>query len=185
MDYKPLIMKVFSFVLLLLCGILPLRAQQADSLRLEAARCKAAHRYEQACLLYQRLLQRYPGDLSLLSACAETQLLCGNEEAAAKLYRQVLQHDDCHLQACIFMGNYHFLRAEKTKKRLDEEYRQLPAPTRMQYARYRNALADLLATDYAQARAYLQRVLQQFPSAEAAETLKRIKTMEEEAERVP
>ena len=37
----------------------------------------------------------------------------------------------------------------------------------MQYARYRNGLSDVFTNSYGKAKAYLQRVLQVFPSMEA------------------
>ena len=48
----------------------------------------------------------------------------------------------------------------------------------MQYARYRNGLSDVFTNSYGKAKAYLQRVLQVFPSMEAGNTLEKIKKME-------
>ena len=45
----------------------------------------------------------------------------------------------------------------------------------MQYARYRNGLSDVFTNSYGKAKAYLQRVLQVFPSMEAGNTLEKNK----------
>ena len=64
------------------------------------------------------------------------------------------------------------------KKKLEEDYKKITSPTRMQYARYRNGLSDVFTNSYGKAKAYLQRVLQVFPSMEAGNTLEKIKKME-------
>lgn len=175
-------MRTFALLLLFLsCRVLLLPAQVSDeTLRQQAASCKAARNYDQACNLYHQLLQRCPDDVSALADCAEVQLLRGNESDAVMLYSKVLTLDANHLQACIFMGNYYYLCGEKAKRETDEEYRKIEVPTRMQYARYRDALTAIFASDYSQARLYLQRVLQQFPSTEAKKTLARIAEVEQD-----
>ena len=60
----------------------------------------------------------------------------------------------------------------------EEDYKKITSPTRMQYARYRNGLSDVFTNSYGKAKAYLQRVLQVFPSMEAGNTLEKIKKME-------
>ena len=90
----------------------------------------------------------------------------------------LLMLDADNLQANIFLGNYYYLQAEKDKKKLEEDYKKITSPTRMQYARYRNGLSDVFTNSYGKAKAYLQRVLQVFPSMEAGNTLEKIKKME-------
>ena len=102
--------------------------------------------------------------------------------------KKVLMLDADNLQANIFLGNYYYLQAEKDKKKLEEDYKKITSPTRMQYARYRNGLSDVFTNSYGKAKAYLQRVLQVFPSMEAGNTLEKIKKMELElkiAVRIP
>ncbi len=86
--------------------------------------------------------------------------------------------DADNLAANIFIGNYLYLKAEREKKQLEADYKKISAPTRMQYARYRNGLSDVFTNSYGKAKAYLQRVLQVFPSMEAGNTLEKIKKME-------
>ena len=97
-----------------------------------------------------------------------------------KDYEKVLMLDGDNLQANIFLGNYFYLQAEKERKKLDDDFKKITSPTRMQYARYRNGLSDVLTNSYSKAKTYLQRVLQVFPSMEAGNTLERIKKMEAE-----
>ena len=51
--------------------------------------------------------------------------------------------DANNLQANIFLGSYYYLQAEREKKKLEDDYKKITSPTRMQYARYRNGLSDV------------------------------------------
>ena len=100
------------------------------------------------------------------------------EKDAVKTYEKVLILDANNLQANIFLGNYFYLQAEREKKKLEDDYKKITSPTRMQYARYRNGLSDVYSNGYSKAKDYLQRVLQLFPSTEAGNTLEKIKKLE-------
>ena len=116
--------------------------------------------------------------MKALVSCAEMEMMRGKEKDALKTYEKVLMLDADNLQANIFLGNYYYLQAEKDKKKLEEDYKKITSPTRMQYARYRNGLSDVFTNSYGKAKTYLQRVLQVFPSMEAGNTLEKIKKME-------
>lgn len=143
-----------------------------------AAHYKEKRNYDKAYLFYKEYLQYHPDEVAALVPCAQMQMMRGEEKDAVKLYEKVLTLDADNLQANIFLGNYYYLQAEREKKKLDEDYKKLPSPTRMQYARYRNGLSDILSTDYGKAKSYLQRVLQLFPSTEAGHTLEKIRKVE-------
>lgn len=145
-----------------------------------AAHYKDIRNYDKAYLFYREFLQRYPEDVSALVSCAEMEMMRGREKEALKLYEHALQLDANNLQANIFLGNYYYLQAENNKKKLEDDYKKLASPTRMQYARYRNGLSDVYTDGYTKAKIYLQRVLQLFPSTEAGKTLERIKGVEKE-----
>lgn len=145
-----------------------------------AARYKEMRNYDKAWLFYKEFLQRHPEDVPALVSCAEMEMMRGKEKDALKTYEKVLMLDADNLQANIFLGNYYYLQAEKDKKKLDDDYKKIASPTRMQYARYRNGLSDVLANSYSKAKACLQRVLRVFPSMEAGHTLEKIKKIEAE-----
>ena len=136
--------------------------------------------YAKAYLFYKEWLQYYPEDVPGLVACAEMQMMRGEAKDALKLYETVLALDADNLQANIFLGNYYYLQAERKKKTLEDNYKKIISPTRMQYASYRNGLSDVFANGYDKAKNYLQKVLQLFPSTEAGKTLERIKILEKE-----
>ena len=106
----------------------------------------------------------------------------GRESEALETYRKVLSLDADNLAANIFIGNYLYLKAEREKKQLEADYKKISAPTRMQYARYRDGLSRVMSTGYGKAREYLQKVISQFPSTEAQKTLERIKLIEKRKE---
>ena len=155
--------------------------EAAPRLAQELAVCYRDKRnYDKAYLFYKEWLQYYPADVSALVACAEMQMMRGETKDAMKLYEKVLALDADNLQANIFLGNYYYLQAEQKKKTLEDNYKKIVAPTRMQYAGYRNGLSDIYSNGYSKAKGYLQKVLQLFPSTEAGKTLERIKKLEKE-----
>ena len=143
-----------------------------------AARYKESRNYDKAYFFYKEFLQRYPEDVPALVSCAEMEMMRGKEKDAVKTYEKVLLLDADNLQANIFLGNYYYLQAEIEKKKIEEDYKKIASPTRMQYARYRNGLTDVFSNNYTKAKTYLQRVLQLFPSTEAGKTLDKIKKIE-------
>lgn len=143
-----------------------------------ATQYKELRNYDKAYLFYKEFLQYHTDDVPMLVSCAEMEMMRGKEKDAMETCQKVLALDANNLQANIFLGNYYYLQAENAKKKLEEDFKKIPTPTRMQQARYRNGLSDLFANNYSRAKEYLQRVLQLFPSTEAGKTLEKIKKME-------
>ena len=107
----------------------------------------------------------------------------GKEAEALKTYQKVLMLDADNLAANIFIGNYLYLKAEREKQRIENEYKKIAAPTRMQYARYRDGLSRVMSNGYGKAREYLLKVVSRFPSTEARKTLDKIQLIEKEVNR--
>ncbi len=42
--------------------------------------------------------------------------------------------DANNLQSQYFLGSYYYLQAEREKKKLEDDYKKITSPTRMQYA---------------------------------------------------
>lgn len=145
-----------------------------------AVHYKEKRDYDKAYLFYKEFLQHHPKDVPALVSCAEMEMMRGKENDARKTYEKVLMLDADNLQANIFLGNYYYLQAEKDRKKLEDDFKKLASPTRMQYARYRDGLSDVFTKSYSKAKTYLQSVLLIFPSMEAANTLERIKKIEAE-----
>lgn len=143
-----------------------------------ATHYKRIRNYDKAYLFFREYLQHHPEDVSGLVSCAEMEMMRGKEKDALKTYEKVMTLDSNNLQANIFLGNYYYLQAERDKKKLDDDYKKIASPTRMQYARYCNGLSNLYSGNYNKAKNYLQRVLQLFPSTEAGKTLERIQLLE-------
>ena len=145
-----------------------------------AAYYKDKRNYDKAYLFYREFLQYHSEDVPALVSCAEMEMMRGKEKDAVKTYEKVLMLDANNLQANIFLGSYYYLQAEREKKKLEDDYKKITSPTRMQYARYRNGLSDVYSNVYSKAKDYLQRVLQLFPSTEAGNTLEKIRKLEAE-----
>ena len=144
---------------------------------------KKKRNYDKAYLFYKELLQKDPNNVYCLETCAEMQVCRGQEKDALRMYEKILQLDADNLAANIFLGNYYYLMAEQEKKKLETDYKKLPSPTKMQYARYRDGLSMLFTTRYEKARNSLQIVVLRFPSTEAQKTLDKILRIEKEVNR--
>lgn len=144
---------------------------------------KMAAKYDKAYLFYKEQLSYTPDDVTLLGACAEMEMRRGKLEDAAETYEKVVGLDPDNLQACIFLGNYYYLKAEDARKKLDADFHRIPSPTRMQYARYRDNIYSLFDSKYSKARIYLRHVMKQFPSTGADKTLEKIALIEKEINR--
>ncbi len=139
--------------------------------------------YDKAYLFYKELIQMQPDNVSNLVSCANMELLRGKEKEALSLYQRILDFEPDNLAANIFVGNYYYLSAEEEKAKVDADFKKIGSPTRMQYARYRNALDRILNDNYSKAKRYLQNVLQHFPSSEVQKTLAKIQLIEKEVNR--
>lgn len=144
---------------------------------------KKARSYDKAYLFYKELLHKSPNHVGYLVACAEMEVCRGREAEALNTYEKVLTLEPDNLAANIFIGNYLYLKAEQEKQQIENEYKKITAPTRMQYARYRDGLSRVVATGYDKAKEYLQRVVNRFPSMEAKKTLDKIRLIEKEVSR--
>ena len=145
-----------------------------------AERYREAANYDKAYLFYKEQLAHKPDDVNLLVASGEMEVRRGKLSDALETYEKVITLDADNLQACIFLGNYYYLQAEDARKKLDADYRRIPSPTRMQYARYRDELSELFDTGYTKARTYLRHVMTRFPSMGAGQTLEKIDSLERE-----
>ena len=148
-----------------------------------ASAFKNYRNYDKAYLFYKELLQKTSNSIDYLEACADVQVLRGQEKDALRVYEDILRLDGDNLAANIFLGNYYFLMAEREKKQLETDYKKISSPTRMQYAHYRDRLSELFINNYQRARTSLQKVILRFPSVEARKTLDKIVLIEKEMNR--
>lgn len=148
-----------------------------------ASSYKKARSYDKAYLFYKELLQKSPNDVNCLSACAEMEVYRGKETEALQTYEKILGLDVENLAANIFIGNYYYLKAEQEKQQIENDYKKIATPTRMQYANYKNGLERVMADRYKKAKEYLLKVISRFPSTEAKKTLDKIRLIEKEMSR--
>ena len=81
--------------------------------------------------------------MNCLASCGEMEVCRGKEAEALKTYEKILTLDADNLAANIFVGNYYYLKAEQEKQKIENDYKKINAPTRMQYARYREGLSQM------------------------------------------
>ena len=145
--------------------------------------CKGSRNYEKAYDYYKELVELRPREVIYLISLADLEVILGKENDALKTYEKILSIDSNNLAANIFIGNYYFFIADKEKRTLDSEFKKMQAPTRMQYANYRNELARLVTTEFEKAKTFLEKVVRQFPSVEAKNTLEKIHAVEVESKK--
>lgn len=141
---------------------------------------KDEHDFNKAYVFYNELIKLKPDDIGYLSACAEMKVRSGKPDEALPLYERILSLDIDNLAANIFVGNYYYFYAEKERSTIKNNYARLRVPTKMEYARYRESLNNLVNSDYAKAKGYLQRVVSKFPSVEVRKLLNKIRLVETE-----
>lgn len=145
--------------------------------------CKGSRNYEKAYDYYKELIELRPHEVIYLISFAELQVILGKENDALNTYERILLIDNNNLAANIFIGNYYFFLADKEKRTLDNDFKKMESPTRMQYAKYRNELARLVSNEYDKAKTFLEKVIHQFPSVEAKKTLDKIQAVELESKK--
>lgn len=145
--------------------------------------CKGSRNYEKAYDYYKELIELRPHEVIYLISFAELQVILGKENDALNTYEKILLIDNNNLAANIFIGNYYFFLADKEKRTLDNDFKKMESPTRMQYAKYRNELARLVSNEYDKAKTFLEKVIHQFPSVEAKKTLDKIQAVELESKK--
>ena len=145
--------------------------------------CKGSRNYEKAYDYYKELIELRPHEVIYLISFAELQVILGKENDALNTYERILTIDNNNLAANIFIGNYYFFLADKEKRTLDNDFKKMESPTRMQYAKYRNELARLVSNEYDKAKTFLEKVIHQFPSVEAKKTLDKIQAVELESKK--
>lgn len=145
--------------------------------------CKGSRNYEKAYDYYKELIELRPHEVIYLISFAELQVILGKENDALNTYEKILLIDNNNLAANIFIGNYYFFLADKEKRILDNDFKKMESPTRMQYAKYRNELARLVSNEYDKAKTFLEKVIHQFPSVEAKKTLDKIQAVELESKK--
>lgn len=138
------------------------------------------YEYDKANVFYKECARFVPEDISKLLAVARTDVLRGKEDEAIYTYEQVLNIQPNNLDANIYAANYYYLQGKLEKQKIEEDYKRIKSPTRMQYAHYRNELDRTFGEKYAKSRSYFQNVLKQFSSVGARKALAEIKVVEKE-----
>lgn len=75
----------------------------------------ALHRYKDALHIYEGLLQQLPADPFILTETAKTLKLLHYDDRAMMMYRTVLDHESCHLDALNRLGSLYFSHQEYEK----------------------------------------------------------------------
>jgi tetratricopeptide (TPR) repeat protein len=76
---------------------------------------RTLHRYQEALTIYEGMLQESPSDLSVMNGAAQTSTFLRHEQKAMELYRTVLGHDACSLDALNGLGYLYLQDLEYTK----------------------------------------------------------------------
>jgi hypothetical protein len=169
------------FVLCLSIPALLYSSMPTDSTAIKVAiaeEYKKSMEYDKAYSLYQQLYKINPDNIDFCVACAEMEVLMGKGKDAFTTYEKILKINSDNLSANIYMGNYYFLKAESRRQKINEEYKKSTATNRARNQEYKRKLRLIYATDYTDAKKYLENVVRNFPSIEAKRTLEKIEKIE-------
>lgn len=95
--------------------------------------------------------------LSDLMYRAESLLENSRPDEAASIFEQIVALDNQNYDALAFLCNYQFALGMKSVQELEQAYKLLKVPTRMQTAKFENALRTLYDTRFKKAEDYLIR----------------------------
>lgn len=98
-----------------------------------------------------------PDNLLWLRLEAEGWQLAGRSDQALLVYRKLLARDPDNLDALLYEGNYYYLTGKEKISRLEKEFEQQSAGSRMQYTAYRERVQEVLDNEFAQAIQYLEK----------------------------
>jgi len=94
-------------------------------------------------------------DNSELLRSAEKLLADNKPDEAAAVFDKILEVDAKNYDALVFLCNYHFLQGVNQRQNLEKNYKSIRIPTRMQTARFENALRALYDSRFKPAEEYL------------------------------
>lgn len=83
----------------------------------------------------------------------------GQTEEARKVYEVVVSMDSSCYEALAWLGNYYYLKGLEALTETENTYQAWREPTRMQLARYQNALRSVYWNWYAPSEVFLQKAL--------------------------
>lgn len=138
--------------------------------------------YDKASVFYREYIQFNSEDTKVLLSLAKVDAFRGEETEAVYTYEKVLELQPDNLDANIYVANYYYLQAKLGRQQVEQDYKRIKSPTRMQYAHYRNELDRVFADKYVKAYAHFQRVLNQFSSVGARKAVAEIEQVKKEME---
>lgn len=114
---------------------------------------------------------------------AEGWQLAGQSDQAMLAYRKLLMRDPDNIDALLYEGNYYYLQGKEKISRLEKEFEQQTAGSRMQYTAYRQRVQEVLDNEFALAIQYLEKANEMKPNATIAHTLYDMYVLKSEVEK--
>ncbi len=121
---------------------------------------KFTHQYAKHVDILHEMIDKSPRNIPLIKEVAFALYNNGNIDDALAHFEEVLIYDPTDKESNLFLGNYYYIKGKQKMSKLYEDYQNIIAPTRMQYAQYQQTKQEIKNNELALASKYLNQANQ-------------------------
>lgn len=121
---------------------------------------KFRHQYAKQIDILHQMIDKSPRNIPLIREVAFAFYNNGDHENALAHFEEVLIYAPDDRESLLFLGNYYYIKGKEKMDKLYEDYQNTIAPTRMQYAQYRQTKQEIKNNELALASKYLNQANQ-------------------------
>lgn len=132
---------------------------------------KFRHQYAEQIGILRQMLDKSPRNIPLLKELAYALYNNGNTDDALMHFEEILIYVPQDHESNLFLGNYYYVKGKQRMAKLDEDYHNIIAPSRMQYAEYRRTQQEIKKEELALAAKYMEQANQIKSTATIRNTL--------------
>lgn len=144
---------------------------------------KFTHQYAKHVDILHEMIDKSPRNIPLIREIAFALYNNGDTDNALAHFEEVLIYDPTDRESILFLGNYYYIKGKQKMNRLYEDYQNIIAPTRMQYAQYKQTQQEIKNNELALASKYLNQANQMKSTNAIRDILYDIYTLSSDAEK--
>ena len=144
---------------------------------------KFTHQYAKHVDILHEMIDKSPRNIPLIKEVAFALYNNGDTDNALAHFEEILIYDPTDREAILFLGNYYYIKGKQKMNRLYEDYQNIIAPTRMQYAQYKQTQQEIKNNELALASKYLNQANQMKSTNAIRDILYDIYTLSSDAEK--
>ncbi|MBQ7824221.1 MAG: hypothetical protein IJ338_08640 [Bacteroidaceae bacterium] len=144
---------------------------------------KFTHQYAKHVDILHEMIDKSPRNIPLIREIAFALYNNGDTDNALAHFEEVLIYDPTDRESILFLGNYYYIKGKQKMNRLYEDYQNIIAPTRMQYAQYKQTQQEIKNNELELASKYLNQANQMKSTNAIRDILYDIYTLSSDAEK--